>query len=349
MPKRKNPDTAKQPPTIQDTTKRERAPKRQKSSPSSSSPPSSSSDFSPLTLCTKWTTKELTLSKSTLPPLPPILDPTLETAALTHSGCKKNAQDLSYERLEWIGDVYLELIASELVYSTFSTIPEGEMSRRRELLIRNSTLSAFSVRYGLDKRANFPEEFQLAGRPKGSTANAKRKEKALADIFEAYVGAIIRSDPKNGYRNAVNWLKALWGPLLEQEVKVEEGGGRLIDKETNPKVRLEQLIGASHVRIEYRDLPGTGQRFVDKQPQFGIGVFFTGWGEEGVLLGEGWDFGKKGAGHKAAERACEHPVLTRLVERKRAFKGARAIAREGEERKGEGGEDGGVIKVQRGV
>ncbi|KAK4175939.1 ribonuclease III domain-containing protein [Triangularia setosa] len=334
MPKRKSPPETTQPPTIQDTT--ERAPKRQKPASSSSSSHSfSPSEFSPFALCSKWTTKDLSKSKATLPPLPPILDPTLEAAALTHSGRKKSPSDLSYERLEWIGDVYLELIASELIYSTFPTIPEGEMSRRRELLIRNSTLSAFSIRYGLDKRANFPEEFQLAGRPKGSTANAKRKEKALADIFEAYVGAIVRSDPANGYKNAVAWLKALWGPLLEQEVKVEEGGGREIDKEQNPKVRLEQLIGASHVKIEYRDLPGTGERWVDKQPQFGIGVYFTGWGEENVLLGEAWDFGKKGAGHKAAEKACGHPVvLTRLVERKRAFMAQRAIKRAEEEEGG---------------
>ncbi|KAK4205610.1 ribonuclease III domain-containing protein [Triangularia verruculosa] len=332
MPKRKSPDSAK-PPTIQDTS--EHAAKRHKAtSTSSTSPPS---HFSPTTFCTEWTSKELSKLKGPLPPLPPILDPKLETAALTHSGQKKSAKDLSYERLEWIGDVYLQGIASELIYSTFPTIPEGEMSRRRELLIRNSTLSAFSIRYGLDKRANFPEEFQLTGRPKGSTANSKRKEKALADIFEAYVGAIIRSDPQNGYKNAVAWLRALWGPLLEQEVKVEENGGRQIDKDTNPKVRLEQLIGANCVKIEYRDLPGTGERFLDKQPQFGIGVYFTGWGEEDVLLGEAWDFGKKGAGHKAAEKACEHPVLTRLVERKKVYMAQRAIQKAEEERRAEEG------------
>lgn len=209
------------------------------------------------------------------------------------------------------------------------------MSRRRELLIRNSTLSAFSVRYGLDKRANFPSEFNLTGRPNGSTAHAKKKEKALADIFEAYVGGVIRSDLVNGYKNAVVWLKALWGPLLMAEIKVEEGGGRMIDKEQNPKVRLEQLIGASCVRIEYRDLPGTGERFVDKQPQFGIGVYFTGWGEENLLLGEAWDFGKKSAGHRAAEKACGHPmVVGRLVERKRAYMAKRAIERTTEEEEG---------------
>lgn len=331
MSKRKAP-AATSPPTIQDTSAR--APKRQKPSSSSSAPTPSTSapEFSPITLCTKWTTPTL---PSHLPPLPPILSPTLETAALTHSGQKKSPSDLSYERLEWIGDVYLELIASELIFATFPSIPEGEMSRRRELLIRNSTLSAFSVRYGLDKRANFPSEFNLTGRPNGSTAHAKKKEKALADIFEAYVGGVIRSDLVNGYKNAVVWLKALWGPLLKAEIKVEEGGGRMIDKEQNPKVRLEQLIGASCVRIEYRDLPGTGERFVDKQPQFGIGVYFTGWGEENLLLGEAWDFGKKSAGHRAAEKACGHPmVVGRLVERKRAYMAKRAIERTTEEEEG---------------
>jgi len=108
---------------------------------------------------------------------------------------RKSLSDPSYEQLEWIGDVYLELIASELIAQTFPTLDPGRASQYREMLIRNSTLGQFSLHYGLDRRANFPAEFGLGGRPNGTQASEKHRAKAPGDIFEAYVRGTPRRRP----------------------------------------------------------------------------------------------------------------------------------------------------------
>lgn len=274
----------------------------------------------------KWTSSAITTS---YPPLPPVLDPALETAALTHSGMRKRVSDPSYERLEWIGDAYLEVIASELIYQTFPTLEPGKCSYYREMLVRNSTLGAFSVHYGLDRRADFPGEFGFDGRPGGTNASAKQRAKALGDIFEAYVGALIRSDPEHGFLRAAEWLKALWGPLLEEHIRHEESGGNAGDRDITAKAQLDKLIGGPAVKIEYRDLPSAGKKDRESQlPLFSVGCFLHGWGETGLLLGYGTALGKKEAGQKAAQMALGNKKLMKKFADKRVASIAARAAQE---------------------
>ncbi|KAK3293276.1 ribonuclease III domain-containing protein [Chaetomium fimeti] len=310
-------------PSIIPTTTPEPASKRIKPSTTATASP----QIPPWTIFTKWTSDSIAKDH---PPLPPVLDNALETAALTHSGMRKNLSDPSYEQLEWIGDVYLELIASELISQTFPTLDPGRSSHYREMLVRNTTLGQFSVHYGLDRRANFPAEFGLGGRPNGTKASEKQRAKALGDIFEAYVGAIVRSDPENGMRRAAEWLKLLWGPVLERQIREEESGSRVKDRELNPKTQLEQLIGGHGVRIEYKDLPSGGKKDRNtNQELFFVGCFLTGWGETALQLGHGGALGKKEAGQKAAVRAMENKkLMKKFGEKKKALAAARAAQAE---------------------
>ncbi|KAK4101017.1 ribonuclease III [Parathielavia hyrcaniae] len=320
MPKRPHGESTATPPTIQQTT--EPAAKRTKSDPDGPSP-----QIPPWTTFTKWTSSALTKS---YPPLPAVLDPSLETAALTHSGMRKSLLDPSYERLEWVGDVYLELMASEFLFQTFPSLDPGRLSHYREMLVRNSTLGQFAVRYGLDRRANFPAEFGLGGRPNGSRASEKQRAKALGDIFEAYVGAVVRSDPEHGVRRAAEWMKVLWGPVLERQIREEEGGGGVRNKEINPKTELESLIGAPGVKIEYRDMPPRGKKDRDTGMElFYVGCFLNGWGETDLQLGYGHALGKKEAGQKAAAKAMENKkLIKRFAEKRKALQAARAAQAE---------------------
>ncbi|GAB1313041.1 ribonuclease III [Madurella fahalii] len=300
----------------------EPAPKRPKAEATSAEP--KPPQFSPVTSISKWTSSSIAES---FPPLPEVLDPAMETAALTHSGMRKNPWDPSYERLEWIGDAYLELIASELIFNTFTTLEEGRCSQYREMLIRNSTLGKFSIHYGLDKRANFPAEFGLGGRPNGTKATEKQRAKALGDIFEAYVGAVVRSDPENGFNRASEWLKALWGPVLERQIlEQERNAGNVKDKEISAKTRLEQMVCVPGVKLEYRDLPSNGKKDRDtKQQLYFVGCFLHGWGETGLQLGYGNALGKKEAGQKAAQMALDNKkLIKKYVDKKKAFMAARA-------------------------
>ncbi|KAL2149473.1 hypothetical protein VTH82DRAFT_8124 [Thermothelomyces myriococcoides] len=327
MPKRTHSESASSSPSEQSTTQTEGEPAPKRTKPSPTTTNNTSPQIPPWTIFTKWTSSTIT---RTYPPLPKVLDPALETAALTHSGMRKSLSDPSYERLEWIGDVYLELVASELIAQTFPTLDPGRCSHYREMLVRNATLGQFSVHYGLDKRANFPAEFGLGGRPNGTKVSEKQRTKVLGDIFEAYVGAIVRSDPENGLRRVAEWMKALWGPVLEKYIREEETGTRVGDKDLNPKTKLEQLIGGPGVKIEYKDVPSGGKRDKDtNQELFFVGCFLTGWGETGLQLSTGAALGKKEAGQKAAVRAMENKkLINRFIEKKKAYMAARAAQAE---------------------
>ena len=294
---------------------------------------------------TKWNVKEIPTS---YPALPEVLDSTIEKAAFTHSGTIRDGDpSLTYERLEWIGDAYLYLIASSFIYQTFTSLSPGRCSQLREQLVRNSTLGQFTQHYGLDKRAVFPPEFF------DTTATAhrvsdKERKKALGDLFEAYVGAVILSDPRNGVARASSWLKDLWGITIADQLREEsrksktgslgftvpasgspavvtgESGTATANKpQALPKMRLAGEIACGNVAtIEYGDI-GLDKHKKDKRtnlPLFTVGCYFTGWGEKKRLLGTGTDLGKREAGQKAALKALENKKLIQvLAEKKQRF------------------------------
>ncbi|WYZ36558.1 hypothetical protein EsH8_II_000064 [Colletotrichum jinshuiense] len=294
--------------------------------------PSSSSTGPPIpsfTLVKPWTPADIPTS---LPPLPQISNPVLELAAFTHVGMVKNKGGLSYDRLEWLGDAYVELISSCLIFQTFGGMPTGKCSQLRELLVRNANLGEYSTHYKLMDRANLPAEY----RPNANLAiMAKPHEvkKVSGDLFEAYVAAVILSDPAHGLVRAAEWLKALWATTIKDQIRstaktpdiqaVKELS-ESVSQESSipPKVRLSQIIGAKGIIIRYEDIPNANKKdkYNKKLALFTVGVFLDGWGEKNKLLGTGSDLNKKEAGQKAAQMALNNKKLMKVFEdRKRAF------------------------------
>ncbi|CZR53742.1 related to Ribonuclease III [Phialocephala subalpina] len=267
---------------------------------------------------------------TTLPPLPKILDPTLEASAFTHIGCGSGSPtDLSYERLEWVGDAYVELTATLLISQTFPSFKPGKCAQLRERLVKNVTLAGFSHQYGFDKRVRLPEHF-LASKK----SPIEEKTKIFGDIFEAYVAAIILADPQNGVMRASEWLKDLWGMTIAKDIIAEERQGLKIDSPMwrlrghtepiqaiastaekvppNPKERLQKILGSKGIKIEYKDAAAERKDKTNKLPLFTVGVYLTGWGETGRMLGSGTANGKKEAGFKAAEMALSNKRLMKM-------------------------------------
>ncbi|KAK5660842.1 hypothetical protein OQA88_12213 [Cercophora sp. LCS_1] len=268
----------------------------------------------------KWEPEDFTIER---PPLPQVMNARLEHAALTHSG--NNEGVINYERLEWLGDTYLETIATLLIHHTFPDLREGRCAQIRELLVRNSTLAEFAKEFGLDKRAKLPQEFTEQGRIGGTKASEKQMVKVLGDLFEAYIGAIILSDPKHGVNRVTEWLRIVWAPMIEPHLKTElrrEPASTIL-----PKTQLERLIGAKEVKIEYRDLPSHKKHKEHNLPVFTVGCFLHGWGESDKQLGYGTALNKKEAGQNAAKMALENrKMLKPFVEKKEAYEKARAAA-----------------------
>lgn len=101
--------------------------------------------------------------------------------AFTHTSYANEHDKESYERLEYLGDVVLELIMSEYLYKN-TEYQEGEMTKLRSHYVCENALYEYSIRLGLN-------EFLLLGKGEEETGGRNRKA-IVADIFEAFMGAI---------------------------------------------------------------------------------------------------------------------------------------------------------------
>ncbi|KAF7960123.1 hypothetical protein EAE96_001722 [Botrytis aclada] len=278
---------------------------------------------------TPWTLSSI---PSKLPALPEVYDPTLELASFTHHGRTNGSiADLSYERLEWVGDAYIYTISTLLISQTFPALLPGKCSQLRERLVKNVTLADFARKYGFEKRAKLPEDTL-------HPMKDPEKVKAMGDIFEAYVAAVVLSDPENGVSRASEWLKSLWAMVLSKEIQQEERNEDKMDSPLwrlrgnvdhvqtktksvlNPKEKLQKALSSKVSKLTYKDI-GTAKK--DKNTKlavFTVGVFLDGWGEVDKQIGFGSANGKKEAGFKAAEMALNNKkMMAKYLEKKKIY------------------------------
>lgn len=246
-----------------------------------------------------------------LPAIPPIT-PALEKAVFTHQGMgpastTTTTQELTYDRLEFLGDAYIEVIATRLIWATYQSLPAGRMSQIRELLVKNETLYEYAVGYAFDKRLRAQDHVLQ----QQQREDAKRWLKVVADVFEAYVAAVVLSDAQHGFRLAEEWLGALWAPKL-RDVKAAAPNLRA-------KEELARKVLARGIKLNYRDEAPMQQLKGGLQTYF-IGVYLTGWGWEDRHLGSGTGLSKVAAGNEAAARALEDAgVMAQIAERRSRY------------------------------
>ena len=249
-----------------------------------------------------------------LPPLPRLSPGPMAHATFTHPSVTDSKMALTehatsaldYERLEFLGDAYLEVFCTRLIFLRFQHLVVGKQNRLREELVRNRTLAEFSRRYNF--RAQLRFEPGLIERGAAGTW-----EKILADVFEAYVAAVVLDDPVNGFATAEAWMIALWAPLIED---IEQGRSDLdlVENAKNFKEILNSQIGsAKGVAINYEQI---GEMWYTKDrstQQYRIGCYVTGWGYEKALVGVGVGQSKREAGSHAAEQALKSDPNVRIM------------------------------------
>ena len=244
-------------------------------------------------------------SPDSLPLLPEIPDQ-IASVVFTHQhaieGSLGQRIHLSYDRLEFLGDAYLEVIATRLIYPRFPQLPVGRLSQQREMLVKNETLATYAVAYGFDKRLKLPSDAQ---KPK----DVKKWTKMMGDVMEAYVAAVILSNPDDGFQIAENWLHSLWEDKL---AALQPAETQLMD--TEAKVKLCQKVVSKGIKLDYREDAPSKPMNKEGKIWFHVGVFITGWGFTDVKLGSGMGLSKQEAGQKAAADAIGK-VLTEQIER----------------------------------
>ena len=103
--------------------------------------------------------------------------PQLLTQALTH----RSFSAKNNERLEFLGDGVLNFIIAHQLYSRFPDLSEGDLSRLRALLVKESTLCELANQLDLGASLRLGEgEMKSAG---------WRRPSILADALEAVIGA----------------------------------------------------------------------------------------------------------------------------------------------------------------
>src|SRR6266849_5900709 len=184
------------------------------------------------------------------------------------------------ERLEFLGDAVLELLASEYLLATFPEWSEGQLSKSRARIVNAGSLEAAARRLRLG-------EHLRVGRGEEKTGG-RDKQTLLADAFEAVVAAVYLDGGLGAVREVLRKV------LFEQAL--EERGERI--SESDRKSALQELLqGRRQAAAEYRV---AGESGPDHQKVFQIEVWIEG---ECMATGEGST--KKEAEQRAARSALE--------------------------------------------
>ncbi len=172
----------------------------------------------------------------------PFADIGLLDRALCHASTG-NEGKLNYERLEFLGDAFLNFAVAEALFQQTPEIPEGQLTETRATLVSRKPLAAVA------------RQLELASHletGKGLRDAERASERILADLVEAVLGAILLD---GGVRSARAFVKRfILAKLPEGKVATEpviDAKTRLLhhcqrQKIGQPRYELLEAIGLQH-------------------------------------------------------------------------------------------------------
>jgi dsRNA-specific ribonuclease len=107
-------------------------------------------------------------------------------------------QDMSYERLEFLGDAILGMVVAAYIYERFPDQSEGFLSKIRTKIVNGKMLGFLSDKIGFPKFAILSKQVE--------DANGRNNYKIMEDIFEAFIGALYFDFGDNGFDIAKTWI-----------------------------------------------------------------------------------------------------------------------------------------------
>jgi len=180
------------------------------------------------------------------------------------------------ERLEFLGDAVLELVATEYLYGNYND-PEGVLTNWRSALVRTESISAAAARY------EFEPLLRLSRGEKRGTERARAQ--ILANAYEAVVGALYLDQ---GYDTAKRFITE---SILSTFTEILETGSWM-----DPKSHLQELAqNQEGFTPVYKVMSEEGP---DHDKVFTVGVYVNG-----KLKGKGVGPSKQAGQQKAAEAA----------------------------------------------
>lgn len=149
----------------------------------------------------------------------------------------------NYERLEFLGDSVLNLVITHILYQRYLDLKEGVLSKKRISYINGRILAKVS------KSLNFHEWINLG---KGEEKDlGAQKESILADVFEAFIGAMYID---KGIDFVIKWVENRFY-LFESSKEVFTDFKSLLQeyiqtkKGQLPEYKIEKEEGKDHNKI----------------------------------------------------------------------------------------------------
>ena len=212
-------------------------------------------------------------------------DENLLRLALTHpSVAHESGKEIQHnQRLEFLGDAVLGLILSRALYEKFPAAEEGPLTKSRAKLVNRKMLAMRSRSLGLGAHLILSHGEENSG--------GRDRDSALADVFEALLGAIFLDGGIDAAREFV--LREFTDDF---ESLTEISGIE------NPKGELQELLQAKSADApEYQILSATGP-YHDRN-------------FECVVLHDGAELARgRGKSKKAAESDAALAALKKLRE-----------------------------------
>lgn len=151
---------------------------------------------------------------------------TLFRQALTH----RSSPGESNERLEFLGDAVLDTVISEVVFRSQPNSSEGDLSRLRSSLVKDTALADLAAELGLG-------EFLILGSGERKSGG-HRRESILADGLEALFGAVYLDSGFEASRSIIE--RAFGDRLLDMPDPADL---------RDPKTRLQEWLQARQMEL----------------------------------------------------------------------------------------------------
>lgn len=119
----------------------------------------------------------------------------LYETAFTHTSYANEHNTKSYERLEYLGDAVLELVMSEYLYKC-TKHDEGMMTKLRAHYVCENALYEYSLKLKLNNYLKLGKGEEDSG--------GKFRKAIVADIFEAFIGAMYLDQGIDKVKNFIN-------------------------------------------------------------------------------------------------------------------------------------------------
>jgi ribonuclease-3 len=212
-------------------------------------------------------------------------------------------QEMSYERLEFLGDAILGYVVAHYLMVRFPDQDEGFLSKMRTKIVNGKMLGHLAELVGFPKFAIISKQIE--------EVSGRKNYKIMEDVFEAFIGAIMMDFQDGhevafpahitgidapfqgaGYYIAQQWIVN----IVEKYIDFSD----LIQSKTNYKDMLVR-----HMQHTFQDSPRFFEVSVDMRQNAKVFTYCVK-NKQGAVLGTAQGASKKDAENNAAKMALQY-------------------------------------------